>query len=179
MLKHLVLTIAFVVSSPSNVFAMKTLIEMVPNNLGTRFNLSKSESAGGNWVFTLIRHAPPALSRQASLSIIDESGAIVARMALAPVETSNGDLKYCFSISKSLAKNSCLELAELPKHSGPFQEVGGGNIFSFTLVDFIEDTSGVERFLRRHKIDFQSLFKASNANAVGDEPSLERKWPSE
>ena len=170
MLKHLVLTIAVVGSLSSDVLAMKLFHEMVPENLGTGFNLEQSESADGKWLFTVTRKTPPALSRHASLFIVDESGTEVAHLELAPIED-NGNLKYRFSISTSLAKNSRLELSETPKQSGAIQEVGGGNIFSFTLIDFIENTSGIERFLRRHKIDIESL-KTPNENTVDDEQSV-------
>ena len=178
MLKHLVLTMAVVGSLSSDVLAMKLFHEMVPENLGTGFKLEKSESADDTWLFTFTRKTPPALSRHASLTIVDESGTEVAHMELAPKEANNGDLKYRFSISRSLAKNSRLELSETPKQTEAIQEVGGGNIFSFTLIDFIENTSGIERFLRRHKIDIESL-KAPNENTADDEPSVERKSPSQ
>ena len=90
MLKLFSLTIALVASLSSDVLAMKSFHEMVPGNLGTRFNLSKSESADGTWFFTLTRNTPPALSRHASLSILDNSGTVVANMELAPIETKDG-----------------------------------------------------------------------------------------
>lgn len=139
--------LTFAVTSP--VHAVKMLVTMTPEMAGEALSLSMKPAEGGRTRFTITRNPNRAneptnpdlqLVRGATLQVAGEEGLLV-RCPVASRENRNGHLVYQFELDDKLARSSRFALSEIEDYRpgrGLAGYIGGGTIYEFALIDFIE-----------------------------------------
>ena len=117
-----------------------------PRSSGEALGLEMKPLDGGKTQFTITRDPSRAnhptnpdlmLSRGASLAVYGDQGRIV-RCPVAARENRSGRLVYQFELDDELAKSSRFTLSEIEDYKDGTGYIGGGTIYEFALIDFID-----------------------------------------
>ena len=141
----------------SPVWAVKLLINVTPSLSGEALNLEMKSLEGGKTRFTITRDPSRArhptnpdltLTRGASLAVYSDQGRIV-RCPVAARENRSGRLVYQFDLDDELAMSSRFTLSEIEDYKDRTGYIGGGTIYEFALIDFIDPDHEVRALRRR------------------------------
>jgi hypothetical protein len=88
------------------------------------------------------------LTRGASLAVYSDQGRIV-RCPVAARESRSGQLVYQFDLDDELAKSSRFTLSEIEDYKDGTGYIGGGTIYEFALIDFIDPDHKVRALRQR------------------------------
>ena len=95
--------------------------------------------------------APFPFIRRGRLDVFGDDGSIM-RGQIEPIKDERGTLVYRFELHKAHAKASSFTIVEFVDN----QQVGGGKVFSYRLIDFIDPKHRWKEIVSRinvHKID--------------------------
>ena len=131
--------------------AMKIHVDMKPPLLGEEFAFEMNPKENGKVVFIIKRDPSKAIEpaddklrlvRGASLSVFGGDG-FVARCPIAPETEQNGILVYRFELNDQFARSSRFELSEIEDYRDGTGYIGGGMVYSFRLIDFMDPTHAI------------------------------------
>ncbi len=142
--------------------AIKLTIHVAPPLAGDAFGFKMTPLANDITRFTIRRNpakamqpTDPALKlvRGATLSVYGKDG-LVTRCAVSPRRDKDGFLAYQFEIANASAKRSRFVLCETDDYKVGTGYIGGGAIYEFALIDFIDPQhkqKELKKRLRKHE----------------------------
>ena len=157
--------------------AMKIHVDMKPPLLGKEFAFEMNSKENGKVAFIIKRDPSKAsepadaklrLVRGACLSVIGRDG-FVAGCPIAPETEQNGILVYRFELNDQYARSSRFVLSEIEDYREGTGYIGGGTVYTFRLIDFIDPTHGINEL--RKSVTYSSDAKGAFVGGQGILPA--------
>jgi hypothetical protein len=143
-----------VAAMASPAWAIKALVRMGPPLAEGPLRLEMKPQEEGTIRFTITRDPSAAkepasprltLKRGAYLSVHSETG-VVVKCPVAARENTDGHLVYQFELDQTLARTSRFTLSEIEDYRGGTGYIGGGTIYEFDLIQFIDPDAEHQEF---------------------------------